>query len=115
MSTLKNVGNKIFKTELATQKVELNVVQDLNDLYNKAVVISKGQVNKINDISNSLDSAKKIFFECIKVSKDVEIKAKDLGANDIVKEMQDINKFAQEYMKSLESANSQLSNIKSKL
>jgi hypothetical protein len=29
MSTLKSVGNKLFKTELATQKVELGVAEDI--------------------------------------------------------------------------------------
>jgi hypothetical protein len=36
MSTLKTVGNKLFKTELATQKVELAIADDMAKLSSEA-------------------------------------------------------------------------------
>lgn len=36
MSTLKSVGEKLFKTELSNHKVDLALVDDLNDIISKA-------------------------------------------------------------------------------
>ena len=41
MSTLKSVGNKLFKTELATQRVELGVVEDIAKMAADANAILK--------------------------------------------------------------------------
>jgi hypothetical protein len=42
MSTLKTIGNKLFKTELATQKVELGLIDDLNKALDESQEILGG-------------------------------------------------------------------------
>ena len=41
MSTLKSVGNKLFKTELATQRVELGVAEDIAKMAADANAVLK--------------------------------------------------------------------------
>jgi hypothetical protein len=41
MSTLKNVGNKLFKTELESHKVELGLIQDLNKESDRVALKTK--------------------------------------------------------------------------
>ena len=83
MSTLKSVGNKLFKTELSNQKLELALTDDFKKLFEKANnddlnigkslidSLSKAEANYKKNIQ-SLQNAKKIGDELIS-------KAKDLG------------------------------------
>jgi hypothetical protein len=41
MSTLKNVGNKLFKVELESHKVELGLIQDLNKEADRVALKTK--------------------------------------------------------------------------
>jgi hypothetical protein len=41
MSTLKNVGNKLFKTELESHKIELGLIQDLNKEADRVALKTK--------------------------------------------------------------------------
>ncbi|MFY7936384.1 MAG: hypothetical protein ACOVOQ_03325 [Flavobacterium sp.] len=62
MSNLKNVGNKLFKTELANHKVELNLVQELWDTLNASEDGYKKFINsyqKIDEFKTKFDELKK--------------------------------------------------------
>jgi ABC-type transporter Mla subunit MlaD len=67
MSTLKSVGNKLFKTELNSQRVELGVVEDIAKIADSANALLKtlqaDKVNLINSdkaIQDAIIQAKKI-------------------------------------------------------
>lgn len=49
MSTLKEIGNKLFKEELASNKVELTLVDDIQKMYNDAG----------KELTNAANSSKK--------------------------------------------------------
>lgn len=48
MSTLKSVGNKLFKTELESHKIELGLIQDFDKLFETSL----STVQKLNLIIN---------------------------------------------------------------
>ena len=58
MSTLKNVGNKIFKTELESQKVELSLLDDLKKLINE----SKADYKEFNDSFNKMNDFRRLVL-----------------------------------------------------
>lgn len=86
MSTLKNVGNKIFKTELESHKVELALTDDIDKLFKEALNFKnqyKGNSEKLiqavqnakRDIQNyrdTLANSNKLFI-------DLKTKSKELG------------------------------------
>lgn len=86
MSTLKNVGNKLFKTELESHKVELALTDDIDKLFKEALNFKnqyKGNSEKLiqavqnakRDIQNyrdTLANSNKLFI-------DLKTKSKELG------------------------------------
>lgn len=86
MNTLKNVGNKIFKTELESHKVELALTDDIDKLFKEALNFKnqyKGNSEKLiqavqnakRDIQNyrdTLANSNKLFI-------DLKTKSKELG------------------------------------
>jgi hypothetical protein len=63
MSTLKSVGNKLFKTELATQKVELAIADDMAKLSSEADAMLaklKADNQNLRTIDKAIEDAKKL-------------------------------------------------------
>lgn len=67
MSTLKSVGQKLFKTELTTQKIQLGVVEDIAKITDTANALVKtlqsdkvSLVNSDKAIQDAIVQAKKI-------------------------------------------------------
>jgi chaperonin cofactor prefoldin len=65
MSTLKSVGNKLFKTELANHKVELGLAQDLEKLISDI----KSLGNPINQNIDRLTNLDKMIRDEKELSK----------------------------------------------
>lgn len=78
MSTLKSVGEKLFKTELATQKVELALIDDINSALQKAFDSTDVDSIVLNAISK-LEKSIPLLKETIKMSDEAVQKVKDLG------------------------------------
>ena len=57
MSTLKSVGNKLFKTDLATQKVELAINDDVQKAYNDAIAARKKSLDVYMAAKKAVDDA----------------------------------------------------------
>ena len=57
MSTLKTVGNKLFKTELATQKVELALNDDVQKAFNDAIAARKKSLDVYTAAKKAVDEA----------------------------------------------------------
>lgn len=83
MSTLKNVGNKLFKTELGNQKVELALIDDLNKLFDKAnnddAIIGKSLIDSLSKAEAKYKQNIQVLQDAKKNSYDLVSKAKDLG------------------------------------
>ena len=93
MSTLKNVGNKLFKTELSNHKVELGIMQDVQKSMNthkqkrKSLDDSTGSwyddLFKIRDKFSKIEADyrdyKSSLSDLEKFIKELENMAKELG------------------------------------
>lgn len=81
MSTLKTVGNKLFKTELATQKVELGVVQDIDSVLKVANDLKKQSEpfgKELFDLSSRIRTVLSKMQEIEKSSANLENKSTEL-------------------------------------
>ena len=70
MNTQREVFNKLFKeekTELATQKIELSIVDDIKDLSARMNIVS-GNISKSNKIAESISKERKKVITDLKVS-----------------------------------------------
>ena len=89
MSELKTIGNKLFKTELGNQRVELGVVQDFIQNY-------KSAVDSFTNAESLMDRALETLKETkISYSK-IENQAKELGidlGNDVKKYGSNLDSF----------------------
>ena len=88
MKTQREVFNKLFKedkTELATQKVELGIFDDIEKLKNKALSASKrAEKSVLSALSDFADSTSALE-QAIKITEDGKQKAKELGADELIK------------------------------
>ena len=57
MSTLKSVGNKLFKTELANHKVELAINDDVQKAFNAAIAARKKSLDVYMTAKKAVDGA----------------------------------------------------------
>lgn len=86
MSTLKSVGNKLFKTELESHKIELGLIQDFDKLFETSlstVQKTEPDYKLIVDNSRKLNSeilkAEDLINEAISIFNKLEKNSKDLG------------------------------------
>jgi len=83
MSTLKSVGNKLFKTELSNQKVELALTDDFDKLFNKGnddnETIGKSLIDNLAKAEANYKQNIQVLQNAKKISEDLVSKAKDLG------------------------------------
>jgi hypothetical protein len=86
MSTLKSVGNKLFKTELTNHKVELALVDDINSSLQKAFDSTDVDSIVLNAIMK-LEKSIPLLKETIKLSDEALQKVKDLGISGGVDKM----------------------------
>ena len=88
MSTKKRVFKKLAeetKVELATQKVELGIFDDIEKLKNKALSASKrAEKSVLSALSDFADSTSALE-QAIKITEDGKQKAKELGADELIK------------------------------
>lgn len=102
MSTLKNVGNKLFKTELESHKVDLALVDDLKADLKALFDNGSKKANELSAIASSLQSGKSVAFQIIEKSKKAIAMAKELGLE--TNEFDFVLKEADNYAKVLDAA-----------
>jgi hypothetical protein len=88
MSELKTIGNKLFKTELGSQRVELALADDLKagttflqaatDAVKKSITNYETSYKAMQTESNG---AKSVLKTQMKLINNIEAKAKELGIN----------------------------------
>ena len=77
MSTLKTIGNKLFKTELATQKVELGLIDDLN----KALDESQEVLGGLKKDNQRIDEMQKMVAQKLKEREKLDANKKKSSDN----------------------------------
>jgi hypothetical protein len=97
MNTQKEVFNKLFKedkTELATQKVELGIFDDVEKLKNKALSASKQAEKKVLGALSDFADSTSALEQAIKITEQGKQKAKELGVDELIKRADSIkNQF----------------------
>ena len=85
MSNYKRVLKHLNKEELSTQKVELGIFDDIEKLKTKALSASKqAEKNVLAALSDFADSTSALE-QAIKFTEEGKQKAKELGADELVK------------------------------
>jgi hypothetical protein len=84
MSTLKSVGNKLFKTELANHKVDLALIDDLRKQANSSSKLNAESITLINKaISNYKESVSILNKVQVEAEKGYKL-ALELGLQDSI-------------------------------
>lgn len=84
----KKVFNKvqsIKKEELSTQKVELGIFDDIEKLKDKALTASKRANKSVLSALSDFSDSTAALEQAIKITEDGKQKAKELGADELVK------------------------------
>jgi hypothetical protein len=89
MSTLREIGNKLFKEELSTQKVELALMDEVKALIGKYKPLddaAKGAANKAKNgliaYSDNIRAALQNAKNAVDLINELDKKTKDLGLAD---------------------------------
>jgi hypothetical protein len=121
MSTEKLVFSQLFKTELATQKVELGLVDDINKSRIETDKIEDSAIAEITKAISILDNGSKILDKSILSAKSVidqidkaKIMAKDLGIA-LPPNLDTTYKYYQDSIKSYNLMKSTISSFSSKI
>jgi len=85
MSELKTVYSKLFKTELASQKVELAAIDDIEKILDGALAKQRSLIAQGLKISEGLLALTADYQKALSMSIDSANKAKDLGIADAEK------------------------------
>ena len=104
----KEITDKVM-TKLASEKVELNAVEDT---MKKAAKIGGKILSLESDILSAASDIKKLssdYTQYINQMKDFEKKAKDLGIDNVAKEA---NEAAKHYEDKIKKADKMLNNVK---
>jgi isopentenyl diphosphate isomerase/L-lactate dehydrogenase-like FMN-dependent dehydrogenase len=90
-----NVENRVFsrlfkedKTELDTQKIKLSVIDDIDAKMSKALKESLNGSKLAKQSIAAYNSAAQLYAEAESLANKAIPQAKDLGANQLVKELQ---------------------------
>ena len=97
MNTQKEVFNKLFKenkTELATQKVELGIIDDADSVISKANNKSLEAAKYVGLAIRSYSEAAQLSAQAENMLEKALPQAKDLGAKQLVKQIQGFIKGA---------------------
>ena len=86
MSTLKEIGNKLFKEDLSSNKIELSIVDDIQKAYNlankelsNAQNASKGALAAIDNVFTAYRQNAIAAKQVVDLYTTIEAQAKDLG------------------------------------
>ena len=93
---LKKIGNKLFKTELGSYKVELGLIQDIDSSMGNAVKVFQKSFELLQNAKKALSDAKTEYNltigkynESLKLAENTLSKVKELGLDVPEKQLQD--------------------------
>jgi hypothetical protein len=115
---VKKIGNKLFKTELANQKVELSVIDDYYSSVQKAIATYVSADNKLKELKSYAKTIQDLFDNsgeqillANKIFDNVKKQAADLGI-DLPNELKNNNKDLSDYAKRIDTSIKFLNQIK---
>ncbi len=115
MNTQNEVFKKLFKeekTELAAQKVELGIFDDIEKLKNKALSASKSAEKSVLSALSDFADSTSALEQAIKFTNDGKQKAKELGADELIKRADSIKKQFESVLKKHQSNISDLRTVR---
>lgn len=96
MNELKNITNKLFKTELESHKVELGLIQDIDSSMGNAAKVFQKSFELLQNAKKALSDAKTEYNltigkynESLKLAENTLSKVKELGLDVPEKQLQD--------------------------
>jgi hypothetical protein len=86
MSTHKTVYNKLFsKQELSTEKVELSLISDIDSAFDRALKSEQRLGKQLQGLELDAKTASNDYQIAINLGKNALAKAKELGADDLIR------------------------------
>tara|TARA_R110000782_G_scaffold243578_1_gene330285 strand:- start:635 stop:991 length:357 start_codon:yes stop_codon:yes gene_type:complete len=114
MNVEQRVFNSLFKedkTELATQKVDLSLISDIEKILDKANSERRRLENTGKKLASDLNNLQGDYDTALLKSKQAENKAKELGASDLMKLFGNRGDEAKDYSSAVGSASNKISAI----
>ncbi len=86
MSTHKTVYNKLFsKQELSAEKVELSLISDIDSAFDRALKSEQRLGKQLQGLELDAKTASNDYQIAINLGKNALAKAKELGADDLIR------------------------------
>ena len=86
MSTQKTVYNKLFpKQELSAEKVELSLISDIDSAFDRALKSEQRLGKQLQGLELDAKTASNDYQIAINLGKNALAKAKELGADDLIR------------------------------
>ena len=82
---MKNILKQVYGVELASQKVELGLIDDIEKLLDNANSKRRRLESLGKKLANDFNELQGDYSRAFMLAKDAENKAKELGADDLVK------------------------------
>lgn len=108
MSELKTIGNKLFKTELGSQKVELALVDDIKKMYAPLGGEFLSLESDLFEVKKRMLDFKKEFEQASSKIEQANKMAKDLGATEVLNMLNDFENATKQKIKDITTITSKI-------
>ena len=108
MSELKTIGNKLFKTELGSQRVELALVDDIKKMYAPLGGKFLSLESDLFEVKKRMLDLKKDFEQASTKIEQANKMAKDLGATEVLNMLNDFENATKQKIKDITTITSKI-------
>ena len=108
MSELKTIGNKLFKTELSSQRVDLALVDDIKKMYAPLGGKFLSLESDLFEVKKRMLDLKKEFEQASTKIEQANKMAKDLGANEVLNMLDEFDKATKQKIKDITTITSKI-------
>ena len=84
----KEIAEKLFKTKLSEQRVELSLISDIDRALDRAIKSEQSISKLAQSLELDAKTASNDYQVAINLGKDALAKAKELGADDVIRVLQ---------------------------
>ena len=84
----KEIAEKLFKAELSEQRVELSLISDIDRALDRAIKSEQNLAKLAQSLELDAGTAANDYQVAINLGKDALAKAKELGADDVIRVIQ---------------------------
>ena len=108
MNELKNVTNKLFKTELESHKVDLALVDDIKKMYAPLGGKFLSLESDLFDVKKKMLDLKQEFEQALSKIEKANQMAKDLGANEVINMLSEFDNATKQKIKDIVTITSKI-------